>query len=68
MFLLLNKIINNFILSSTINGDQPLSYAIKNIDLSAIKKTNSFYQMMLILIKKLLLGREEKKKWLNRHI
>ena len=59
MILLLNKIIYNFILSSIINGDQPLSYAIKNTDLSAIKKRKLFYQMMFVL--KILFGDRRKK-------
>ena len=46
------KIIDEFILSSITNGDKTLSYAIKNIDLAAVRKGISFYQMMFILIQK----------------
>ena len=46
------KIIDEFILSSMTNGDKSLSYAIKNIDLAAVRKGISFYQMMFILIQK----------------
>ena len=46
------KIIDEFILSSVTNGDKTLSYAIKNIDLPAVRKGISFYQMMFILIQK----------------
>lgn len=46
------KIIDEFILSSITNGDKSLYYAIKNIDLAAVRKGISFYQMMFILIQK----------------
>ena len=61
------KIIDNFILSSSINGDKTLSYAIKNIDLEAAKKGISFYQMMFILIQKNSFeNNRRKKKWLKK--
>ena len=60
------KIIDDFILSS-INEDNSLSYAIKNIDLAAAKKGVSFYHMMFILIQRTSLE-NRKKKWLNKHL
>lgn len=61
------KIIDNFILSSSINDDKSLSYALKNIDLEAAKKGISFYHMMFILIQKNSFA-DRKKKRLNKYI
>jgi hypothetical protein len=48
----LKKIIDEFILSSSDN--EPIKYIIRNIDFEAFKLGISFYQMIFLLIQKML--------------